>query len=638
MNSSSTNMTRYPLALLRENAIVRNTNFKDVLVALYGAVAFFLCTLIAYRFGKAQEHPLETFLLVAIPGSCATFLVSLLLNLPRPDKFRILGLTSMFIFYVSMTAFFIWYSHDDCYSSLAWNGLLATLLFTVINIDRTFDPHRVKDIEKALFYVIIAALGLFVIWALVIACLWLTDLLNEFLGNAAFTSYSALGLFWLYWEILSLRIRERITRETVFFLRRYNQKSVADALTKTSTAKLKRGHPLSIQVVQAIGNAIIEYPSAKSEGVKLLEDWRQNFGKTLESVPDRVLLNQILSKYSEISSRPQLRAILNDEQAYDYERMIAFRELTELSLDENRTVDPFEYLPPSGDVSTADVYEMLMGLIKKGLKSQEPKKYMGALHWFDALLYQYLHDGIKHIVVAPAPLETQLEKGDFQNSESDLKELVELSRQKFTDIDELLYAPLFALNLKRLEGYVNQTEFPIEDRVRLTVAYARKLAKKCQFLQKLIRQQQTRNIHQIINAVIQQKQNARIEIIREFAHSHPTTAPEADATFDIICEEILIHQALVNLVDNAITAMADSETKQLTFHTQLTSEAVVVKVIDTGCGIPAEIQPILFTEGGLKIARSNIEIHAGSLELEISEVGAGSAFSITLPRKLPSMR
>jgi len=72
----------------------------------------------------------------------------------------------------------------------------------------------------------------------------------------------------------------------------------------------------------------------------------------------------------------------------------------------------------------------------------------------------------------------------------------------------------------------------------------------------------------IINAVIQQKQDARIEIIREFAQSHPTIAPEADATFDIICEENLIHQALVNLVDNAITAMADSETKQLTFHTQ----------------------------------------------------------------------
>ena len=115
----------------------------------------------------------------------------------------------------------------------------------------------------------------------------------------------------------------------------------------------------------------------------------------------------------------------------------------------------------------------------------------------------------------------------------------------------------------------------------------------------LIRQQQTRNIHQIINAVIQQKQgNYRggalcppIEIIREFAQSRPTIAPEADATFDIVCEENLIYQALVNLVDNAITAMADSETKRLTFQTQLEAEEVVVKVIDTGCGIPAERQP-----------------------------------------------
>jgi signal transduction histidine kinase len=139
--------------------------------------------------------------------------------------------------------------------------------------------------------------------------------------------------------------------------------------------------------------------------------------------------------------------------------------------------------------------------------------------------------------------------------------------------------------------------------------------------------------------VIQQRHNAKIEIIREFAQSHPTTAPEEDAAFDIVCEENLIYQALVNLVDNAIKAMADSETKRLTFQTQLQAEEVVVKVIDTGCGIPAERQPKLFAEGsGLKIAKSNIEVHAGSLSLERSEVGVGSAFSITLPRKLPSIR
>lgn len=139
--------------------------------------------------------------------------------------------------------------------------------------------------------------------------------------------------------------------------------------------------------------------------------------------------------------------------------------------------------------------------------------------------------------------------------------------------------------------------------------------------------------------MIEQKQDASIEVVREFAQSLPTVAPEADAAFDIICEENLIHQALVNLVDNAITAMADSHSKQLTFRTELTAEEVAVKVIDTGCGIPAERQPGLFAEGsGLKIARSSIEIHAGRLELEKSEVGVGSEFSITLPRKLPGMR
>jgi VanZ family protein len=169
MKSSLTNATRHPLAFFKDNPIVLNTSFKDLLVALYGAVAFFLCTLIAYRFGKAQDQPVSTFLLVAIMGSCATFFVSLILNLPRPDKFRILGLTSMFIFYASMAAFFIWYSHDDCYSSFAWDGLLVCLLFTAINLDRTFDPNRVKEIEKVLYNTIIAGLGLFVIWILVVS-------------------------------------------------------------------------------------------------------------------------------------------------------------------------------------------------------------------------------------------------------------------------------------------------------------------------------------------------------------------------------------------------------------------------------------------------------------------------------------
>ena len=628
------------LALLKENPLVRITTFKDLLIALYGTVGFLLCTIVVFGFGKAQDQPLSTLLLVAILGSCAVFLVSLLLNLPRPDKYRVLGLVLLLVFFFSMELFFMWYSHDDQYSIFVWNGLIVIVLFTVTNLDRTFDPKRVKDIERALYYIVVVGLVFFGLWMLLFSYLWLTDepvFQQELVQNTILASYVALGLFWLYWEILSLRIRERITRETVLFLKKYGQKSVAETLVKTPVASLKRGHQLSMQVIQAIKNVISQHPPAKSEGVMILENWRQHFGTTLEAMPDRTLLTLILSTFSEISARSQLRAILHDDQACCYEKMIAFRELTDLSLEEKGTVDPFEYLPPFGDNSTTEVYKVLIKLIKVCLASTEPRRYMGAMHKLDSLLYQFLHDGIKHIVANQ--LETQLEIGDLRNSKADLNQIVALSHTIFGSVDELLDAPLFAPNRVRLEQYVNQTDLPAEDRVRLTVVYARKLAKKCRFLRELIRKQHTHNVHQLINTVIEQNRVEGVDMIREFARSRPTVTPETDAAFDIICEENLIHQALVNLAVNAITAMADSPIKQLTFQTELATAEVTVKVTDTGCGISAERKPRLFTEGsGLKIAKSNIEIHAGSLKLERSEVGAGSRFAITLPRKSPSMR
>jgi signal transduction histidine kinase len=625
---------------LKENPIVRNTSRKDVYIALYGTIAFLLCTIIVFRFGKAQHQPLSTFLLIALVGSCGVFLGSILLNLPRPDKLRVFGLVSLVVFYVTIELFLMWYSHDDKYSIFGWNGLVVTVLYTVTNLDRTFDPKRVKEIEHALYYGIIVGMIFYGFWMLLLGYLWLIDdpvFQQEIMQNAILATYLGLGAFWIYWEIVSLRIRERITRETMFFLRKHNQKSIASVLSKTRVAELKRGHQLSIQVIQVIKKIIREIPSAKFEGVIVLENWRQHFGRTLEAIPDRTLLTTILSTYSEISARPQLRAVLNDDQASIYERMIAFRELTELSLDEKGTVDPFEYLSPSGDINTDDIYDRLNGLIKMCLKNNEPRRYIGALHQLDSLLYQYLHDGIKHIVASQ--LENQLESGDFQKSEEDLKRMVELSRNIFGHLDELLDMPLFERNLEHLERYTSLAELMIEDRVRLSVVYARKVAKKVRFLRGLIRKQQVCNLHQIINTVIEQKRDRDIKIITEFAHSHPKISSEADVAFDIICENNLIHQALINLVDNAITAMANSKVKQLTFSTELKAAEIVVKIKDTGCGIPAARQARLFLEGsGLKIARSNIEIHGGSLELETSAVGKGSIFVARLSRKLPDMR
>ncbi len=73
---------------------------------------------------------------------------------------------------------------------------------------------------------------------------------------------------------------------------------------------------------------------------------------------------------------------------------------------------------------------------------------------------------------------------------------------------------------------------------------------------------------------------------------------------------------------------------------------VCVQVQDTGAGIPAEALPNIFKlfyradasrtqqEGasglGLAIARSIVEAHGGTIEVE-SELGRGTTFTITLP-------
>jgi signal transduction histidine kinase len=68
---------------------------------------------------------------------------------------------------------------------------------------------------------------------------------------------------------------------------------------------------------------------------------------------------------------------------------------------------------------------------------------------------------------------------------------------------------------------------------------------------------------------------------------------------------------------------------------------ITVSIRDTGCGIPREKLPQVFspfyttkekgTGLGLAIAAKIVDGHAGTLEAE-SEVGAGTTISVSLPR------
>ncbi|WP_339869625.1 ATP-binding protein [uncultured Algoriphagus sp.] len=123
-----------------------------------------------------------------------------------------------------------------------------------------------------------------------------------------------------------------------------------------------------------------------------------------------------------------------------------------------------------------------------------------------------------------------------------------------------------------------------------------------------------------------------IEVIKNYEEDLPLTAILPSP----------INQVWTNLIDNAIDAMEDQETKQLTITTTKKGEFVNIEIADTGTGIPKDIQDKIFdpffttkavgkgTGLGLEFVQQIIKVqHRGSIYLE-SKPGK-TIFTICLP-------
>jgi signal transduction histidine kinase len=103
-----------------------------------------------------------------------------------------------------------------------------------------------------------------------------------------------------------------------------------------------------------------------------------------------------------------------------------------------------------------------------------------------------------------------------------------------------------------------------------------------------------------------------------------------------------IHQALINLVVNAIAATDPGGKISISCNGPDARDAVTIAVSDTGVGIPAEelekvFEPFFTTREtgtglGLSITSGIVAQHGGSMEVK-STVGQGTTFTIRLPRR-----
>jgi C4-dicarboxylate-specific signal transduction histidine kinase len=130
--------------------------------------------------------------------------------------------------------------------------------------------------------------------------------------------------------------------------------------------------------------------------------------------------------------------------------------------------------------------------------------------------------------------------------------------------------------------------------------------------------------------------------------AHEMKARQIEATVNLSSspcvisgDQVLLQQVLVNLVVNAMDAMAETPParRRVTISTEVTTADVKVSVRDTGRGLPAEIDgklfaPFVTTKAhglgiGLAITRTIVDAHGGTIDAHNNPEG-GAIFTVTL--------
>lgn len=110
----------------------------------------------------------------------------------------------------------------------------------------------------------------------------------------------------------------------------------------------------------------------------------------------------------------------------------------------------------------------------------------------------------------------------------------------------------------------------------------------------------------------------------------------------VLVDKVQIQQVVLNLIRNAVEAMADSPRRELTVASAPRPDGMVdISIVDTGPGIAVDVaaklfQPFVTTKAngmgvGLSICRTIVEAHGGQIWAEPNS-GGGTAFHLTVPQ------
>ena len=121
----------------------------------------------------------------------------------------------------------------------------------------------------------------------------------------------------------------------------------------------------------------------------------------------------------------------------------------------------------------------------------------------------------------------------------------------------------------------------------------------------------------------------------------------AEDAAEAVIDKIQIQQVLINLMRNAVEAMAAMARREITVGASRIGEMVEIRVTDSGPGLPQSVrdrlfQPFVTTKPdgmgvGLSVCRAIVEAHGGELHGG-DATGGGTVFRFTVPSAAPVPR